>query len=182
MFRRLYATALLVATGLLTACTTQPPAPEQRPTEVSDARAAAQPGDGSLGQGVQTDSEAARSLTAPGNILSQRAVYFGYDSYTIDTPYRALVEAHAKFVGNNAQDKVLIQGSADDRGSREYNLALGQKRADAVKRAMQLLGAREDQIEAVSLGKEKPVCTDAAESCYAKNRRADIKHSLAREF
>jgi peptidoglycan-associated lipoprotein len=73
--------------------------------------------------------------------------------------------------------KMLIQGNADERGSREYNLALGQKRSDAVKKALQLLGAREDQLESVSLGEEKPVCTELTEPCWAQNRRGDMLYS-----
>jgi peptidoglycan-associated lipoprotein len=73
--------------------------------------------------------------------------------------------------------KMLIQGNADERGSREYNLALGQKRAEAVRKALALLGAREDQLEAVSLGEEKPACTESDEDCWGKNRRGDMLYS-----
>jgi peptidoglycan-associated lipoprotein len=73
--------------------------------------------------------------------------------------------------------KMLLQGNTDERGSREYNIALGQKRADVVKQALLLLGAKEAQIESVSLGEEKPRCTDASEDCYAENRRGDMLYS-----
>ena len=106
-----------------------------------------------------------------------RVVYFDYDSYVIKDQYRPLVEAHAKFLVSHPKVKMLIQGNTDERGSREYNLALGQKRADAVKKALGLLGVSEGQLESVSLGEEKPSCSDSGESCWAANRRGDMLYS-----
>jgi peptidoglycan-associated lipoprotein len=85
-----------------------------------------------------------------------------------------VVTAHARYLQTNSSARMRIQGHADERGSREYNLALGQRRAEAVKQMLQLLGARPDQIESVSLGEEKPRCSDSTESCWAQNRRGDI--------
>ncbi|MDR3213619.1 MAG: peptidoglycan-associated lipoprotein Pal [Azoarcus sp.] len=102
------------------------------------------------------------------------SVYFDYDSYVIRSEARSLIDAHAKLLAQQPNRKATIQGTADERGSREYNLALGQKRAEAVRRALRLLGARDAQIEAVSLGEEHPACTEATESCYARNRRGDF--------
>jgi peptidoglycan-associated lipoprotein len=116
------------------------------------------------------------SLTDPNSILSKRSVYFDFDRYDIRPEFRPLVEAHARFLVRHPERHIMIQGNTDERGSREYNLALGQKRADAVRRALTLLGARDSQIEAVSLGEEKPRCTEASESCYAENRRGDIRY------
>jgi peptidoglycan-associated lipoprotein len=117
------------------------------------------------------------ALKDPNSILSKRSVYFDYDKFDIRDEYRKLVEAHAKFLKDNPSAKMLIQGNADERGSREYNVGLGQRRSDAVKKLLTLLGAREDQIESVSLGEEKPVCTAATEDCWAKNRRGDMLYS-----
>ncbi|QDF95548.1 peptidoglycan-associated lipoprotein [Azoarcus sp. DD4] len=117
------------------------------------------------------------ALTDPNNILSKRNVFFDFDSYVIKAEAKPLVEAHGRFLAQNPQMKMLVQGNADERGSREYNLALGQKRADAVKQALLLLGAKEAQIESVSLGEEKPRCTEASEACYAQNRRGDMLYS-----
>jgi peptidoglycan-associated lipoprotein len=103
-----------------------------------------------------------------------QSVYFDYDSYTIRSDYRQLVNAHATYLANQPSGRVTIQGNADQRGSREYNLALGQKRAEAVRRAMRMEGANDAQIEAISFGKEHPRCTQATESCYAQNRRGDF--------
>ena len=106
-----------------------------------------------------------------------RIVYFDFDSFVVKDEFRPLVEAHAKYLRENPGAKMLIQGNADERGSREYNVGLGQRRSDSVKRALTLLGAKENQIESVSLGEEKPVCTEHAEDCWAKNRRADMLYS-----
>ena len=113
-------------------------------------------------------------LSDPQNILSKRSVYFDYDKYVIRSDAQPLIQAHARFLQSHSQLRVLVQGNTDERGSSEYNLALGQKRAEAVKKALLLLGASEAQVEAVSLGKEKPRCSDSSETCYAENRRADI--------
>ena len=117
------------------------------------------------------------ALKDPGSILSKRTVYFDFDKFEVKDEYRPLVEAHAKFLRENPTAKMLIQGNADERGSREYNVGLGQRRSDTVKRALILLGAREGQIESVSLGEEKPVCTEHAEGCWAKNRRDDMLYN-----
>ena len=124
-----------------------------------------------------TSGSGIAALTDPNNILSKRSVFFDFDSYIIKSEAKPLVEAHARFLVQNPQMKMLIQGNTDERGSREYNLALGQKRADVVKQALLLLGAKEAQIESVSLGEEKPRCDDASEACYAENRRGDMLYS-----
>ena len=113
-----------------------------------------------------------RELTDPKSKLSQRSIYFDLDKYDVKDEFKDLVAAHAKYLVANKGFKVLIQGNTDERGSREYNLALGQRRADAVKQMLQLLGAQADQVESVSFGEEKPRCSDAAESCWSQNRRA----------
>ena len=144
---------------------------------------ASQVEDRSAGAGVTTVTAGGTSgsgiaaLTDPNNILSKRSVFFDFDSYIIKSEAKPLVEAHARFLVQNQQIKMLIQGNTDERGSREYNLALGQKRADVVKQALMLLGAKESQIESVSLGEEKPRCEDRTENCYAENRRGDMLYT-----
>ena len=105
---------------------------------------------------------------------TERSVYYDFDSYVIKNQYQPLIQAHAGYLSNSKGARVTVQGNCDERGSREYNLALGQKRADAVKNAMTVLGASRSQIETVSFGKEKPRCTEHSESCWTQNRRADI--------
>ena len=115
-----------------------------------------------------------RELTDPKSQLAQRSIYFDLDRYEVKSDYQGLVAAHAKFLTANPGFRVLIQGNTDERGSREYNLSLGQKRADAVKRALVLLGVQDNQVESVSLGEEKPKNPGQDEAAYAENRRADI--------
>lgn len=120
-----------------------------------------------------------RVLTDPKSKLAQRSIYFDLDRYEVKGEYQDLVASHAKYLVDNRGFKVLIQGNTDERGSREYNLSLGQKRADAVKRSLVLLGAREDQVESVSLGEEKPKNPGTGEAAWAENRRADILYRAA---
>ena len=160
--------ALAVVT-LLAACASTKPADPNANANAAGANQGATAG--------QMTSGNVDPLKDPNNILSKRSVFFDFDSYVIKQEARALVEAHARFLVQNPQMKMLIQGNTDERGSREYNLALGQKRADVVKQALLLLGAKEAQIESVSLGEEKPRCDDASEACYAENRRGDMLYS-----
>lgn len=113
-------------------------------------------------------------LDDPKGILAKRSVYFDYDSYIVKNEFKPVVEAHAAYLTNNTNRKVLIQGNTDERGGREYNLALGQKRAEAVRKSLTLLSVPDAQIEAVSYGKEKPKALGSNEAAWAENRRADI--------
>jgi len=121
-------------------------------------------------KGEQLPSE----LKDPNNILSKRSLYYDYDKYDVRDEYKALLQAHARYLSQNRNAKMLIQGNCDERGSREYNIALGQKRADGVKKMLLLMGAQESQLESVSLGEEKPRCTETTEACYGQNRRSDM--------
>jgi peptidoglycan-associated lipoprotein len=113
-------------------------------------------------------------LNNPNSPLAKRSIYFDFDSYAVKDDYQPLLQAHAQYLKSHPQRHVLIQGNTDERGSSEYNLALGQKRAEAVRRAMALLGVNDSQMEAVSLGKEKPVATGHDEASWAQNRRSDL--------
>ena len=105
-----------------------------------------------------------------------RIIYFDYDSFAIKPEFQAAVEAHARYLTADAKRKLAVEGHTDDRGGREYNLALGQKRAEAVRRALALLGVADAQVEAVSFGKEKPAAPGVDEASLAKNRRAEIAY------
>lgn len=107
-------------------------------------------------------------------LAQQRSVYFDFDSYTVPEQYRGLVEMHASYLTGHTQQKIRIEGNADARGGSEYNLALGQRRSDAVARMMTLLGVNSNQVEAISFGKERPKALGNTEADYAENRRADI--------
>jgi peptidoglycan-associated lipoprotein len=127
------------------------------------------------GRGVQNVTTGSSDPLTQG-ALAKRSVYFDLDSYAIKPEFQTLIEAHAKYLRDNKTRKVSIEGNTDDRGSREYNLALGQKRAEAVKKAFSLLGVGDSQVEAVSFGKEKPRATGEDEAAWAENRRADIRY------
>jgi len=171
---------LSALTLLLAGCGSQPPAPEQGAAGVESRTPGAVKVDTAPIATVQPDRFDPTSIAAlkdPRSPLSKRSVYFDYDSYVVKNEFQAMLAAHGKFLSANSKMKMLIQGNADERGSREYNLALGQKRAEAVRKALVLLGAREDQLEAVSLGEEKPACSESSEECWGKNRRGDMLYS-----
>lgn len=111
-----------------------------------------------------------------GPVGVSRIVYFDYDSYVIKPEFQSLLDAHSRFIKAAPNRKVMIEGHTDERGGREYNLALGQKRAEAVRRSLALLGVQESQMEAVSFGKEKPAVQGATEDAYAQNRRAELSY------
>ncbi len=122
---------------------------------------------------VAADSAAGRTQ---GPVGVGRIVYFDYDSFSLKPEYQALVESHARHLRANAARNLTIEGHTDERGGREYNLALGQKRAEAVRRALTLLGVADRQVEAVSFGKEKPAEAGSDEASFAKNRRAELAY------
>ena len=122
----------------------------------------------------KTLTDPASTLKDPSSPLSKRSIYYDFDAYNIKDEFQAVVEGHAKFLLEHKDFKVRIEGNCDERGSREYNLALGQRRADSVKRAMTLLGVPARQIETVSFGSEKPKSTGHDEEAWAENRRSDI--------
>jgi peptidoglycan-associated lipoprotein len=124
--------------------------------------------------GTQIKGDAWSQLKEPGSPLAKRSIYYDFDSYSIKEEYVPVIEAHSKLLTQHADLKIAVQGNCDDRGSREYNLALGQRRADSVKRAMVLSGVSDKQIETVSFGAEKPVAFGQDEESWAKNRRSDI--------
>ena len=110
----------------------------------------------------------------PANVA--KVIYFDFDSFVIKDEFKPVLAAHAKFIRENAAAKVSIAGHTDERGGREYNLALGQKRAEAVKKALSLLGVSEAQMEAVSFGEEKPAVAGQDEAAFSKNRRAELNY------
>jgi peptidoglycan-associated lipoprotein len=146
------------------------------------------PAGGQTGQGRPVDPNAgSQSRVAPvaaesaanktqGPVDVGRIVYFDYDSFILKPEFQPLVESHARHLRANPARQMTIEGHTDERGGREYNLALGQKRAEAVRRALTLLGVTDRQVEAVSFGKEKPTATGSDETAYAKNRRAELAY------
>ncbi|SDH39796.1 peptidoglycan-associated lipoprotein Pal [Paraburkholderia phenazinium] len=113
-------------------------------------------------------------LNNPNGPLAKRSIYFDFDSYTVKSDDQPLLEAHAKYLMAHPNRHVLIQGNTDERGTSEYNLALGERRSEAVLHDLETLGVRDSQLEAVSFGKEKPVALGHDEASWAQNRRADL--------
>ena len=121
-----------------------------------------------------TQVDLSKSAQDAGATSGSRTVYFDYDSFAIKAEYQPVIESQSRYVKADKNRKIAIEGHTDERGGREYNLALGQKRAEAVRRAMGLLGVNDAQVEAVSFGKEKPAAQGSDEASLAKNRRAEI--------
>lgn len=112
----------------------------------------------------------------PSNPLSKSSIYFDFDKYVIRPSDLAVVQAHGQYIASHQTAKIRLEGNTDEKGGREYNLSLGQKRAESVKKSLLLLGVQESRVEAVSLGKEKPLDPSHSEQAWAKNRRVDIKY------
>jgi len=167
----------VLAALALAACSTTP---KQEAAAPVDERTPGATAPGAATSGAQTGSVAGANqgarnpLKDPGSILSKRSVYFDFDAYAIKDDYKSLLEAHGKYLQANRGAHLTVEGNTDERGSREYNIALGQRRADAAKRMMMLSGATEAQIDTVSFGKEKPKNPGHDESAWAENRRDDI--------
>ncbi len=129
--------------------------------------------------GVSTTGVAGSALAGdprkdPASPLSKRSVHFDFDSFVVKDEYRPMLEAHAGYLKSKGDARVILQGHADERGSREYNLALGQKRAEAVRKVLGVMGVSDAQMEAVSFGEEKPRNAGSTEEAYAENRRTDV--------
>ena len=150
---------------------------EDEPVVVTDLTAdpASSSEDGAQTYGAEDDSGPAFSqLDDPQSPLSVRTIYFEYDSSEISSDYRSTVEAHSLYLQQNPSTSVILEGHGDERGSREYNLALGERRAKAVKQQMLLLGANSNQIRLVSYGEERPASDGHDESSWQQNRRVEI--------
>ena len=168
---------ILVAAGVLAACSSTPIAPETKPVPVVEATKTSEP--------TKTVAQAQSTVTPvvveayldPQNPLSRdRSVYFDFDQYTVKAEGARVVELHGKYLVGKPDLKIRIEGNTDELGGKEYNLALGQKRAEAVAKSLKVYGVKDSQMEAVSLGEEKPKATGADEASRAQNRRADVAY------
>ena len=163
--KRILSTAVLVATlGLLAGCPSKPePKPEPPPE-------ATQPT-----TGVDTSGASEEDAAGPsGELLSKRVVYFDFDRAEIRADSQSVVAAHAQYLAKNPAQKVRLEGHADERGSREYNIGLGERRGQAVRRALLLQGVAEAQLTTVSYGEERPAVAGSDEQAYALNRRVEF--------
>lgn len=130
-------------------------------------------------QTAASNPAAANPLNDSGNLLSKRSVFFDYDSYSVKPEFPPMIQAHAGYLREHPGASVLIEGNCDERGSREYNLALGQRRAESVRKMMAVLGVSAKQVETVSYGEEKPKAAGHDESSWSQNRRGDIVYKRA---
>jgi peptidoglycan-associated lipoprotein len=166
--------ASLTLAGLLAACASTPTTTAPTAPVEDNSKSSVAPTSTSTQPVAPQTSGALDPLKDPANILSKRSVYFDYDKYDIRDDQKAVVEAHGRYLAGHADRSVRVEGNADERGSREYNLALGQKRAEAVRKALTALGAKDAQVEATSNGKEKPKATGHDEASWTENRRDDV--------
>ncbi|HCY64749.1 MAG TPA: peptidoglycan-associated lipoprotein Pal [Oxalobacteraceae bacterium] len=171
--QKLSSSALILCSALALAACSSTPLNDKAPIE--DRGANTTQGDGSRTVGT-VDTQSTDPLKDAKGALAQRSFYFDFDSYVLKAEAQPVVEAHAKYLSANKGRKVVIQGNTDERGGREYNLALGQKRAEAVRKSLSLLGVSDAQMEAVSFGKEKPKAEGHDEASWSENRRADLAY------
>jgi peptidoglycan-associated lipoprotein len=167
--------ALLI--GLLAACSSTPLKEEKAPVSESGATTARPVPGGPTTGTAPTTPLGANPLRDPNNVLSKRSVYFDFDSALVRDEFKPLVQAHARYLVEHPSTRLTVQGHTDERGSAEYNLALGQRRSDSVKQAMNVLGASDRQIDTVSFGKEKPKALGHDEDAWTQNRRGDIVYA-----
>lgn len=173
----------LALTVLLAGCATTDDAIDDAEMAEIDQAAAAEAetgGDGADSNGADaagaTDatSISGEPLEDPDSPLSDRVIYFEYDSSTLSDEAMTLIEAHGEYLADNGNRQMLVEGHTDERGAREYNLALGERRAESVKQALLIAGADEEQIEIVSYGEESPAVSGSGESVWSENRRAAL--------
>lgn len=172
--RNLSTLAVITATAFLFSACSSTKLDDKPPVVDRSGAGSSQPSTADARTVNPVDAGSTDPLNDPKGVLAARSVYFDYDSYVVREDGKPVIANHAKYLVAHKTRKVIIQGNTDDRGGREYNLALGQKRAEAVRKSLSLLGVPENQMEAVSLGKEKPKALGNDEAAYGENRRADI--------
>jgi peptidoglycan-associated lipoprotein len=151
-------------------------APVESLGTISNAAGAGGNASGVANRGVEPVQLGSTAGAGAGPVNVARVIYFDYDSFTVKPEFQSVIQAHANFLAANKGRRLTIEGNTDERGGREYNLALGQKRAEAVRRDLGLMGVSDAQVEAVSFGKEKPAVMGNDEDALAKNRRAEINY------
>lgn len=152
----------ILLVSLLAACASQKPKEETAAQPAAEAPKAAM---------------AADPLNDPNSVLSKRSAYFPFDVSVVQDADKPMLQAHAKYLGEHADRKVRVEGNCDERGSTEYNIGLGQRRADGVKKVLVLDGANASQVTTISYGEEKPAATGHNEESWKQNRRADLNYN-----
>ena len=167
---------LAVLTAALLAGCSSVPLDSNVPVETRTGTPAGAAGAGTSGAGQSRVEPVDLTKGANDNAGSGRVIYFDFDSYVVKDEYRGLIDGYAKSLAADRKKHLQVEGHTDERGGREYNLALGQKRAEAVAKSLALLGAGTAQVEAVSFGKERPAVQGSDEAAWAKNRRAELNY------
>lgn len=174
-----FSAALLILTGCASNTRVEPPAPVENRLAGAGTPATVAPNANAGAATAQAPQSTVTPVDVTGNDAMAngggRVVYFDFDSFVVKDEFRGVVEGHARRLSADRKRRVLIEGHTDERGGREYNLALGQRRAEAVLKSLTLLGVQDGQVEAVSFGKEKPAVAGSHEAAWAKNRRAELK-------
>ena len=172
--------ALAAAAALAAACATDTPSTD---TDTPAASASGTPGVVRPAP-ITAKSPSAQRAGAPAatqptlkGVPAQRSVYYDYDRFDVKSEYQPAIEAHGRYLREHSGARLTIEGNGDERGSREYNLALGQRRAEAVRQMLRLWGATDEQVEAVSFGEEKPKALGHDEASWAENRRSDVVYT-----
>ena len=164
--------ALVMLVALLAACARdvreEPPAPEPPPPP---------PPAEEVDRVDPRDFTDARNLDNPDSLLSQRTIYFEFDRSNVRSEFRPIVDAHAAYIQANPSARVILEGHTDERGSREYNLGLGERRGNSVEELLRAAGVSSRQLEVVSYGEERPVCRESNEDCWQRNRRTEIVYT-----
>lgn len=158
----------IVLVNLLAACASDPKKDEAAPTSKAEAPKSAP---------ASATTTAVDPLNDPNSILANRSAYYPFDVAVVQDEDKPMVQAHAKYLSENSNRNVRLEGNCDERGSNEYNLGLGQRRADGVKKMLEAGGARASQLDSVSYGEEKPRCADHNEDCWKQNRRTDLNYA-----
>ncbi len=165
--------ALVMLVALLAACARdvreEPPAPEPPPPPPPPAE--------EVDRIDPRDFTDARNLDNPDSLLSQRTIYFEFDRSNVRAEFRPVVDAHAAYIQANPSARVILEGHTDERGSREYNLGLGERRGNSVEELLRAAGVSSRQLEVVSYGEERPVCRESNEDCWQRNRRTEIVYT-----
>ena len=167
--------AALIAAGCSSTKLVEAPVETRTPVPADGQAGGGAGSKGAPQSGVATVDLTKGGASADAAALAQRVVYFDFDSFVVKDEFRPMLEAHAKALAANRGSRMMVEGHTDERGGREYNLALGQKRADAVVKTLVLLGASDNQLEAVSFGEERPADPGHDEAAWAQNRRVELK-------
>lgn len=168
---------LTVAILILVALAACKSAPEEKPSTTGQEPVETKPPVETAAAPDPRDYSDARNFDNPESLLSKRVIYFDFDKSVVRPEFRGIVSAHAAYLAAHSTARVTLEGHADERGTREYNLGLGERRGNAVEGLMAAQGARADQLDVVSYGEERPVCRVSDEECWSLNRRVEIVYT-----